>query len=166
MNNENKENKDNEDTTLATVETQEVIDLRKRLAVARERKRVAEAARDDAEAKAALRKSVEAEEIEAADIEAKRAAEAEHGADRVAFVRTSLGCVILSAPNHIIYKRFRDNESTKTADLEKLVRRSLVYPDVNKFDRMLEALPAILDRSANKIVELAGFNAKESAGKS
>ena len=164
MNNENTEN--NEDETPATAESQETLELRKRLAVARERKRVAEAAREKADAGTALRKSVEAEEIAAADTEATAAAESEHGSDRVAVVHTSMGCVILSAPNHIIYKRFRDNGEAKTADLERLVRKSLVHPDVNKFDRMLEALPAILDRSANKIVELAGFNAKESAGKS
>jgi len=143
-----------------------MTDLDTRLAKARERTRAAEAKRAQAEEKSAGARAVEAAEIEADDAEAIAQAEDDHGAHRIAIVRTAIGCVIVKRPHPAVYKRFRDRGEAKTADLDALVRKSLVYPDAQRFDRMIEELPATLDHAANKVVELAGFKAKEVAGKS
>lgn len=145
---------------------EEAKTLEERLAEARERKRAAAEKRNAAEAKRATIREVEEAERDARDEEAIAEAEDAHGAEKIAVVRTSIGCVIVKRPNPLIYKRFRDKGEAKTADLDKLVRNALVYPDASKFDSMLEELPATLDHAANKVVELAGFRAKEVSGKS
>lgn len=140
-------------------------DLERRLAAARERKRAAEAKRQATQAAADALAKVETEEREALDEEAIANAEAEHGANKIGIVRTDLGAVIVKRPHPAHYKRFRDRESAKTQDLEKLVRPCVVYPDATRFDAMLDEQPAILDRVANQVVELAGFRAREVSGK-
>lgn len=136
-------------------------DLDARLAAARARRNAAEERRNALAEAEEKRREVEAEERDARDEEAIADAEAEHGPRRIAVVRTDVGCVIVKRPNPVIYKRFRDRGETKTVDLEKLVRSCLVHPDSNAFDRLLDDVPAALDRAANAVVELAGFRAKE-----
>lgn len=140
--------------------------LEQRLAAARERKRAAEAAQHATAAEAQLVAEVETAEREAADAEAIAKATAEHGAGKIAIVETDLGVVIVKRPNPVLYKRFRDKESAKTADLEQLVRPCLVHPDPSRWDAMLEEQPATLDRVADRVVFLAGFRGKELSGKS
>jgi hypothetical protein len=147
------------------METNEDNDLEARRIAARERRNAAEAKRNALAEAAAKRLEVEAEERDAADEEAIALAEEAHGPKRIAVVRTDSGCVIVKRPNPVIYKRFRDRGEAKTVDLEKLVRACLVHPDGNGLDRILDDVPAALDRAANAIVELAGFRAKEVSGK-
>ncbi len=143
----------------------ETVALQKRLNTANLRLRVAEEKRLAVLTDGELRDRVETEERKATDEEAVFTAEGEHGAKRIRVVETDFGCVIVKRPNPVHYKRFRDRESAKTADLEKLVRPCLVYPDASAFDRMLDEAPATLDRVADAVVHLAGFRAKEVSGK-
>ncbi len=140
-------------------------DLESRREAARERIRAAERKRSEIAEAAATLDEVESLERNAADEEAIAEAEAEHGLKRIAIIRTDFGCVIVKRPNPLIYKRLRDRGEAKTQDLEKLVRSCLVYPDGSALDRLLDEVPATLDRAANAVVELAGFRAKEVSGK-
>jgi len=136
-------------------------ELETRLAAARERRRAAEAKREQTASALSTQAMVEAEERDAADAEAIAKAEEEIGERRIAVIRTELGAVIVKRPNPVLYKRFRDKESAKTQDLEMLVRPCLVHPPFARFDAMLEEQPAVLDRVADRVVFLAGFRGKE-----
>ncbi len=136
-------------------------DLDARLATARARRNAAESRRNTSAESAAKLLEVETEERNANDEEAIAEAEEKHGQQRIAVVRTDVGCVIVKRPNPLIYKRFRDKGDAKTVDLEKLVRACLVYPTGDGLDQVLDEVPAALDRAANAVVELAGFRAKE-----
>ncbi len=139
--------------------------LQIRLDAARVRLRAAEGKRLAALTDGELVERVETEEQKAADEEAISAAEAKHGTKRIRVVRTELGCVIVKRPNAVLYKRFRDQESAKTEDLEKLTRPCLVHPDASAYDRMLNEEPGTLDRVADAVIFLAGFRAREVSGK-
>lgn len=142
------------------------VELNQRIANARARRREAEAKREAALTGGALLECAEKEEREASDEEAIQRAEEEHSAKRIYVVRTeNLGCVIVKRPDPVRYKRFRDQESSKTQDLEKLVGPCIVYPDRMTFDRILDEAPATLDRVADAVVTLAGFRKKELAEK-
>jgi len=146
--------------------TKEAASLEERLAAARTRTREANAKRDALEEERTLLEQVEAAEHEARDTEAIANAEAEHGAHKISAIKTKRnGSVIVKCPHPIVYKRFRDKGDAKTTDLEKLVRKCLVYPNAGRFDTILEDEPATLDRAANACVELAGFRLKEVSGK-
>jgi hypothetical protein len=139
--------------------------LQKRREAARERLRAAEQRRLELAASEQRLSQVEAEERAADDEAAIADAEQEHGIKRIGVVRTDFGCVIVKRPNPVIYKRFRDRGEHNTEALEKLVRSCLVYPSASRFDKVLEEVPAALDRAATSIIELAGFRAKEVSGK-
>ena len=149
-----------------TEENTNANSLEARKAKAEARKRAAEEKRRAAEAEHEKIREIEVLEMEADDEEAIEKAEAEHGIGKVAVIRTSMGCVIVKRPRPMVYKRFRDKAEAKTRDLELLVRDALVYPDSARFDLILTEQQGTLDRAANKVVELAGFRAKEAAGKS
>lgn len=125
-------------------------------------------AREEREARRREQEQVERLEREARDEEAVARVEDEHGPiDDVELGRidTDRGVVIVRKPKAIHMQRYRDTGEAKTADLEKLVRVCLVYPDKSAFDSMVEELPALLDRVANKVVILGGFRLKEVSGK-
>lgn len=140
-------------------------DLDARLAAARAKKNEAAEKRTALEVEGAKLHEVEAAERDARDEVAISEAEERFGAKKIAVVRTEVGCVIVKRPHPLIYKKFRDRGELKTTDLEKLVRACLVHPDGNALDKVFEEEPAALDRAANCVVELAGFRAKENAGK-
>lgn len=144
----------------------DTAELEARLAAAKARKLAAIKHTEESEASRQLVLDVEAAERDAADAEAVLRATEEHGADKIAKVYTALGVVIVKRPNPVLYKRFRDKESTKTADLEQLVRPCIVYPDASRWDLICEEQPATLDRVADHVVSLAGFRGKELSGKS
>ena len=141
--------------------------LEERLREARERRRAAEAKREERQAENDLLAEVEAEELAARNAEALEAAEAEHGpiGKKLRAIETSGGVIIVKRPHPATYKRFRDKGEANTAAFDKLVRPCVVHPDKSTFDRILDEEPAALDRCANAIVELAGFRAREVSGK-
>jgi hypothetical protein len=146
--------------TRVTAEHAQLAELRRqRLAVAEARaKRNAD--REFADALAREQRAL-AEEIALAD------AEAEHGPIdvKIGVVETDLGIVILKRAHANFYKRFQDQGRFKTADVEKLVRPSVVYPDADAFDRILDELPATLVACGNKLAALAGQRAEDLTGK-
>ncbi len=139
--------------------------LEKRLVAAKARKAHVQEGRLKREEANALREEVERQEQAAVDAEALDKAEVEHGAKKIATVQTEMGLIILRRPHPMHFKRFRDKGANGTEELEKLVAPCLVYPDRGKFNAILEEEPAALDRCADRVVTLAGFRAKEVAGK-
>ena len=141
--------------------------LEARLAEATARRQAAEEKREARLTASTLLARVEAEELAARDAEAVERCEQEHGAigKALRLVETEQGAIILKRPHPATYKRFRDKGEANTAAFDKLVRPCVVHPGKVEFDRMLEEMPAILDRCANAVVELAGFRAREISGK-
>lgn len=82
------------------------------------------------------------------------------------FVRTDAGMIAVKKPNHLLFKRFQDKESTKTDDLDVLlVRPCLIYPSKAEYDRIIEEVPAALTKAGNAIAALAGFRREDLAKK-
>jgi hypothetical protein len=129
-------------------------ELRERLRKAREKVAANEGAEAVAASARVLREEVALEE-----------AKAEHGG-KVAVVETAVGRVIVKRPNSVYFRRYMDAGSTKSEDLEKLVRHCLVHPDRDRLDRILEEQPGALLHLVSEIHELAGIRAKEVSGKS
>jgi hypothetical protein len=100
-----------------------------------------------------------------ADDEAIEAAENEHGAKKIAVVKTDMGAIILKRAHPNIFKRFQDKGSMKHEDLERLVRPCLVYPDVAKFDAIMAELPATMLRCADTVSVLAGIRQEDVSAK-
>jgi len=136
-----------------------------RLARARERTRALEQQREARLDRHRLLEEARLAEIEAADLAAIDKAETEHGIGRVRVVHTTLGCVIVKRPDPILYKRFRDRGKAKTEDLYRLATKCVVHPTIERWDVMLEELPAVLDQVADEVVTLAGVRSGELAGK-
>jgi hypothetical protein len=147
---------------------EEKAELEARLVAARAKRDEIARGRAAREELATMRAQVEAEERAAKDDAAIAAAEAEHGpiGKKIAVVQTDIGAVIVKRPNHIHFRRFQDAGSTKSGELEKLVRPCLVYPPLSAFEALLEELPATLTRCADAVCGLAGVRAEEVSGKS
>lgn len=141
-------------------------ELRDRLQKAEARRLEAERKREDLADSRSLEQQVTDAEIAAADAEAMADAEEKHGAHKVKSIGTALGCVIVKAPNPLIFRRFQDRGEHKTSDMEALVRKCLVYPTATALDRIIEEEPATIARAANCVVELAGFRESEVSKKS
>lgn len=141
-------------------------ELLKRLDEASKRAEETRAKREELETQGELERRVLEAEREAADQEALLNAESEHGSSRIATVSTDLGVIILKRANALRFKKFQDLESTKTLDVERLVRPCIVYPDKSRFDVICEELPATLMQCGNAVAILAGARAQENAGKS
>lgn len=142
-------------------------ELEARLAKVKADRAALQAARDKAAEQRLLEEQVVAEEQAFKDEQAVADAEAEHGTvgKKIAVVSTDMGVIVLKRSNPLIFKRFQDVGSTKSADLDKLVRPCLVYPDIATFDRILEELPATMLRLASAVAGLAGVRAEEVSGK-
>lgn len=117
---------------------------------------------------AALLAEVEAAELEAANARAIAKAVEEHGplGAKVAAIDTRLGVIVVKRPNHLHFRRFQDASEVTTETLDRLVRPCVVYPSHERFDAMLEELPAVLTELGREVSVLAGMKAKETAGKS
>ncbi len=139
--------------------------LRMRLEAARAQRREIEDRRAKRSEDQELAAQVAAEERAVLDQKALEEAEAEIGEKKILAVETTQGLIIVKRPRAMLYKRFRDVGEVKTQDLEKLVRPCIVHPDLSRFDQMCDEEPAILDRCGDRVVTLAGFRAKEAAGK-
>jgi len=124
-----------------------------------------QAERDAKEAARSTEDLLEAESRALADEKALADAEEKHTAKRVRMVRTDMGAIIVKRPHPAIFKRFQDKGSMKTDDLDALVRPNVVYPDLGRFDQILEELPATLIRLADAIAGLAGTRGDDISGK-
>lgn len=76
-------------------------------------------------------------------------------------IRSEVGTVIVRRPHRAVFQRFQDKGTVKTADLEGLVKPSLLHPDKAAFDLMVDQLPALLGRCANACCNLAGVRTEE-----
>ncbi len=143
-------------------------ELKARLAKAKGEFSAFEKKQEDDAPLRALQAEVQAAERRTKDAAAIAVVEEKHGPiDGKKFSRldTDQGVIVVKRPNHLHYQRFRDAGEVKTADLIKLVTPCLVHPDKVGFETMIEEQPGILDRTANLVVTLAGFSAKEASGK-
>lgn len=147
--------------------TAERLELEARLTKARAERAKIAAARADADALEQLRAEVEQEEFALRDAPAIAAAEEKHGAPGVGtvVVETRLGAVVVKRPHAAIFRKFADKASTKSADVEALIRPCVVYPDAAALDRILDEQPAVLTRIADAVVVLGGAATAERSGK-
>lgn len=143
--------------------TPEDEDLQRRLRVANERKARFEEARQSS----ALARKVAEAEREAADLEVLEGLIEKHGelGDRLEALHTSEGMVVVKRPNSLHFRRFQELGNAKLADVEKLVRASLVHPDATRFDAIVDALPATLIQAADLVAKLAGVGRGHVEGK-
>lgn len=100
-----------------------------------------------------------------ADEQAIDTAEREHGARKVAVVRTDCGVVIVKRPHVNTFRKFQDKGSTDSAAQDALVRPCLVHPTVFEFERICGEQPATLGQVASAVIRLAGFRAEDVAAK-
>ena len=94
-----------------------------------------------------------------ADEEAIEKAIAEHGKldEKIAVIRTALGAVIVKRPSAMRFKKLQDQGADfKSIEVERFVRPSLIYPDVERFDQMTEDLPAIWMDCCSAMFRLCG----------
>jgi hypothetical protein len=133
----------------------------------RAKRRAIERARADKTAREAAASALEEETRALEDEQAILDAETEHGADRkkIYVCRTAAGLVIVKRPHPLLFRKYMDGDEKGSQENEQLIRSCLVYPSVEKFDRMLDDQPALLIELANKVVWLAGFRAKEVSAK-
>jgi len=135
--------------------------LKDRLESAKARMRDARNKREARRLEREPNETVEVAERQALNEEAIEKAEEHYGEKKIKVIDTQLGCVIIRQPNALHYKRFRDKESAKSEDLERLVRGCLVHPTGDAFDRILDQEPGVLDVAGECVVALAGFRIGE-----
>ncbi|MEM9075162.1 MAG: hypothetical protein AAGE52_42080 [Myxococcota bacterium] len=139
----------------------------KRMKEAANRKAAAEAKRREAAEAKGKAEALDRMEREAKEAEAIAELEAEHGADRIAVVRTRVGCVVVKRPHAVTYKKFRDVGSFKFAALEQLVATNLLYPALRSdLDKITQQQPAVIEKAAGAIIRLAGYHTEEVTEKS
>lgn len=135
------------------------------------------AARAEREAAAAAARD-EAAVLQGIAVEkALAAAEAEHGpralrdengklSDGEIAAFEAPGCVVIvKRPNHLIYRRFSDQSKLSTDACIQLIKPSLVHPDKDAFERLIESYPAVVLPVASLIQELAGARSADTSGK-
>lgn len=140
-------------------------DLKSRLAKAQLRLSAATTKRDELEESSALQIEVERAEQAAKDQEALANLEAEHGAKNIATISTEMGLIVLKRCGTLRYRRFQDQDNSKTEDVEKLVGPCVIHPNRARFNEIMERLPGALVPCANQIARLAGVKIKEVEGK-
>lgn len=107
-------------------------------------------------------------ERDLADAEGLAAAEEKEGTEedgKIGLVKTDLGLIIIRRANPTAYRRHSDAGKTSCVAQEMLVRPCRVYPSVDRFDLIIQELPYVLTACADKVVELAGYQQKDTAGK-
>lgn len=148
---------------------EEMKELEARSKAAREQLDAIEADREKRAQLAAERRRVEAEERAIKEAPEIERLEAEHGAigERIAVVETDLGAIVIKRPAPVVFRRFQDagDAKSKSDTFTSLVKPCVLYPDMKRFNEILDALPATLSRLADEAVALAGFGQKEAAGK-
>jgi len=87
------------------------------------------------------------------------AAQDEHGPDSVARVDTAAGTIIVKKPTKILHHWYNEQDDKvkfKASTLEKYVRPCRVWPAVEKYEAIIEAVPNALYECANAVATLAG----------
>lgn len=138
-----------------------------RLADLRAQRAQIEAERTAREQERSIEQQIADEAIALDDERAIAKAEADHGqvGKAIGVVKTSLGVVILKRSLAVKFRRFQEQEIDAAA-IEKFVRPCLVYPDLAKFEALVDELPAVWGMCANELSVLAGLKRKELTGKS
>jgi hypothetical protein len=148
---------------------EEMKELKAREAAAAAALEPIEAERAKREELAAYRREVERKERAVKEAPEIARLEAEHGpiGEKIAVVETDEGAIVLKRPAPVVFKRFQDagDSKSKSDTFASLVKPCVIYPDMKRFNEILEALPATLSRCADEVVALAGFGQKEAAGK-
>jgi len=137
--------------------------LEAELVAARAAVAVIDAARADAADLAAMRAELVAAKRRILEAPIVAKAIEEHGA--IELVETVLGVVVVKRPHAATFRRFADKGSTKSADVEELIRKCVVYPDAAGLDVLLAEQPGALTRIADAVVILGGAAAAERSGK-
>lgn len=79
------------------------------------------------------------------------------------------GSCILKRPNHIIFRKFQltdtKGEAARSQEIDKLFAHCLVWPELEKFEALVEEYPGASGALLNTIARLAGASAEETAGK-
>jgi hypothetical protein len=140
----------------------------KKLAELRAKRSELQAAREARAAQRDADDELEAEERAIRDEQALADAEEKYGrvGRDLAAVDTDFGVVILKRAHQATFRRFMESgEDTKTEDLMRLVRPSIVYPSPGDFDGYIDQQPMILARCAKAVSQLAGLRTKETSAK-
>jgi len=132
-------------------------------------------ARKQERAKAAAIKKLEAEvPRKVALAEALDKAEEEHGPepDFLRIISCESGDIIVKRPDAILFRalqaRLGSDKTTpqrKQEEMEKLVRSTVVWPDQDTLDRILNRQPAVQGRISNAMMALAGVQEDEATEK-
>ena len=141
--------------------------LTKRIAAAKAAQAEVAAAHVERDELAALEAAAVAEELAAREAPIIAELVGKHGAIGVGIlvVATRLGSVVVTRPAAQLFRRFADTGSVQSADLERLVRKCVLYPDASGLDKILDEQPASLPRIADAVVTLGGASAEARAGK-
>ncbi len=114
-----------------------------------------------------LERRARIEENRARDLPHVQAAEDEHGAVRV--VNTPLGAIVVKRPHHLAFQQFmrRANveKGVNEADVWRLVKTCIVYPDASKVEEYTEEYPGVTVRLGSAVVELGNGVVEEAEGK-
>lgn len=133
---------------------------------ANESESLAELRRQRAEIERARKARIEKEEAanelprarrELEEAEAVDRFERELGRKAISVVKSDEGIVIVKKPDARAFKRFQDAEKVTTLEVEKLVMPCVIYPDADRFDRMVEEAPGLLSRCGDHVCYLAGI---------
>lgn len=154
---------------LVPPEDEKTIALQARLEAARAKRAELDGARAEREAASALEAEVEEEERKLANAQAVADAEEKHGkvGKGIAVVPTSHGVIIVKKPNHVLFRKWRDDdEMTSCAKMEEFITPAVVYPSKAEFSRIINDQPALIDTVCTQVAALAGFKLKGAAGKS
>lgn len=125
------------------------------------------AARAARDAEAEVREQIEATKREIADAEIIERFEDELGprGQRWATVSTRHGVVVVKRPHPATFKAFRDAGKYKSKAVEDLVRPCVAHPDPSGLTSLLNDYPAVLDKLADAVFELAEGRARDISGK-
>jgi hypothetical protein len=141
---------------------QNTEELRARIAAARKQKQQTEEKREALkQTPAELERELAKAEREAKEAETLLELESKHGKDKIGYIETDLGMVVLSRPHAALFRRFQDQDKATVLEVEKLVRPCVIHPTKERFDMMCEEQPMILARAAEVVSRLAGFRNKD-----
>lgn len=99
------------------------------------------------------------------DDEALSDLEAKYAASRIRAVPTDIGLVVVQRPRAPEYQRFVDKADATYAAANSFVAPCVLYPTAQRFAAMLDEMPGLLPNLLNTVVELAGVQLKDRAGK-
>lgn len=147
----------------------EIEALEKQLEAAQKEAAAAAEKRERERRARALREEIARAKRQAEEEAALEVAEAEYGiiGKELRRVDTLDGMILVKRPERLLFKRFQDldQRQVNAAEARKLVRPSVVYPPLERFDQMIEERSGILGECAIAVCELGGMKVKEIGGK-